>query len=254
MNPVPPWAEPVWRNFRRLAGSTATLGTVVFLALIQLGVTAAGWTASQPEPWEFWGLSMNGVLSGKIHQFVTYGLLHGSWFHFLANGVFVLAVGSRVEHMVGPATLIRASLAGVLAGALAHLGLSQGVLVGFSGAALAIWMLLIGLSPDARMPLFPASCLWLGWGVVLLSLLLSLCDPAGKFVWFHPLGIRLEKTCGQWLFQIGNACHFGGGLAGWILGLWILRPRVTLSTLRKQRAARESGDGKAGRRAARSRD
>jgi membrane associated rhomboid family serine protease len=45
---------------------------------------------------------------------------------------------------------------------------------------------------------------------------------------------------GSWIFEIGHACHLGGGLAGWLMGLWILRPRITLEELQKERARREA--------------
>jgi membrane associated rhomboid family serine protease len=46
---------------------------------------------------------------------------------------------------------------------------------------------------------------------------------------------------GHW-FRIGHACHFGGGLAGWIYGRWLLRPRVSLKQLERSRARRETRD------------
>jgi membrane associated rhomboid family serine protease len=46
------------------------------------------------------------------------------------------------------------------------------------------------------------------------------------------------------VFAMGHACHFGGGLAGWLYGRWLLRPRVTLERLRRDRKRREASEAK----------
>jgi hypothetical protein len=53
------------------------------------------------------------------------------------------------------------------------------------------------------------------------------------------LGRALQQAgCGDW-FRMGHACHLGGALAGWAQARWLLRRRVTLSDLQKQRHRRE---------------
>jgi hypothetical protein len=39
---------------------------------------------------------------------------------------------------------------------------------------------------------------------------------------------------------MGHACHFGGGMAGWLFGRWLLRPRISLERLRRDRERREA--------------
>jgi membrane associated rhomboid family serine protease len=46
---------------------------------------------------------------------------------------------------------------------------------------------------------------------------------------------------GTW-FDLGHACHFGGGVAGWLYGRWLLRPRVSLERLRRDRERHEAKD------------
>jgi membrane associated rhomboid family serine protease len=58
------------------------------------------------------------------------------------------------------------------------------------------------------------------------------------------LGEMLEGNGMASLFQIGHACHLGGGLAGWMLGRWILRPRITKKRLRRDRERQEAIDAK----------
>ena len=165
----------------------------------------------------------------------TYGLLHGSWWHAGLNAALLLALGSRIEHMAGAAAVWRALAAGILGGGVFHLLLGTGLLVGCSGACMALLLLLATLSPQSRMLPLPVSARSLGLGVMTAALLLALTNPV--------LGVPGWSTLGRMLgaawFQIGHACHFGGGMAGWLLGRWILRPRVSLASLRRDRARRE---------------
>lgn len=233
------------RNFQRLARSPVTWSLVLVLVAAHVVVLMIGWDLSAPltysdlPPWWRWAMSGHGMAKGQVWQLFTYAFLHGSWWHLGVNALFLLAVGSRIEHMTGGRILFWTSVAGVFAGGLAHLLLGHGMLVGFSGGAMALWMLLIGLSPQSRILPFPGPCLWLGWGVLLLSLALALCSPDGPVPVLHPAGEWLENHFGSVLFGIGHACHLGGGLAGWLVGAWILRPRVTLQSLQAQRARRE---------------
>jgi membrane associated rhomboid family serine protease len=232
--------ETSGRNWKRLKQSRVVWIAAGLLLLVHLATIQAGWNHANPEPWEIWGLSRPGFLSGRVWQIITYATIHGSWFHLTLNALFLLVVGSRIEHITGGRVVWITLLAGVFLGAAFHLALGHGILVGVSGGACALWMLLIGLSPDARMLPFPGPCIWLGWGVLAASFLLVLCDPSAGFGPFRELGDRFAIRFGSWIFEIGHACHLGGGLAGWLMGLWILRPRITLEALQKQRARREN--------------
>lgn len=75
---------------------------------------------------------------------------------------------------------------------------------------------------------------------MLAELLLALIDPALGVPGISYLGkILTEAGLGIW-FQMGHACHFGGGLVGWLVGRWILRPRITLERLRRDRVRAEA--------------
>lgn len=233
-------SETAGRNSRRLKDSRVVWIIAGVLLITHAATVIAGWNHSNPQPWEIWGLSREGFFSGSLWQVITHAVIHGSWFHVALNVLFLLVVGSRIEHITGGRMVWMTVLAGVLSGAASHLAIGQGILVGISGGAFALWMLLIGLSPDSRMLPFPGPCMWLGWGVLAATLVLTLCDPLGGFAPFRELGDRFAIRFGSWIFQIGHACHLGGGLAGWLMGLWILRPRITLETLQKRRARREN--------------
>jgi membrane associated rhomboid family serine protease len=147
--------------------------------------------------------------------------------------------------MAGCKILMKAVFLGVLGGALGHLALAPGgedapLLVGLSGGCMGLLLLLTTLSPQSRMMPLPVSGKSLGLGILVAELILALADPA--------LGVPVFSVLGQWLiaqemgswFQMSHACHFGGGMAGWILGRWLLRPRVSLKRLRRDRERREA--------------
>ena len=91
------------------------------------------------------------------------------------------------------------------------------------------------------MPL-PISGKSLGLGILAAELVLALMDPVSGVPGFSNLGkILVDHEMGSW-FQIGHACHFGGGIAGWMLGRWLLRPRITLKRLRRDRERREASE------------
>lgn len=193
---------------------------------------------------DFWfknlGLSRAGFLSGKIWQILSYGLLHGAWWHAGLNALFFLLIGSRIEHMTGRNALSGAAFAGVLGGGVGHLLLGTGLLVGLSGGCVGLLLLLTTLSPESRMFPLPVSARNLGRGILLAELMFALVNP--------DLGLPVASSLGRMLvehhmgscFQVGHACHLGGGLAGWLFGRWMLRPRVTLESLRRERARREA--------------
>ena len=207
-----------------------------------VGIQALVACSGGPDVLQTWyvnfGLSRDGFLSGKIWQILSYGMLHGTWWHAVFNGLFVLLIGSGIERMAGSWVMVRVTFAGVLGGGLCHLLLGTGLLVGLSGGGLALLLLVTTLSPQSRMWPLPVSGKSLGLGIMVAESLFVLIDPALGLPGFCVVGRMLvDHGMGAW-FQVGHACHVGGGLAGWLFGCWLLRPRVTLAELRRERARR----------------
>jgi membrane associated rhomboid family serine protease len=239
----------VRRNLSQLGQSPASWAWVAGILGIQVLMTAAGGPDGQSAwSWYQWlGLSREGVVSGKIWQLFTYGLLHGNWWHACLNALFLLLIGSRVENMAGFSVFMKATIFGILGGGLGHLVLAPGsagspLLVGMSGGCIGLLILLTTLSPQSRMMPIPLSGKSLGLGVLAAGLILALVNPS--------LGIPGLSMVGKWIvaqgmggwFSMGHACHFGGGIAGWLYGRWLLRPRVSLASLRRDRERREAKD------------
>lgn len=228
------------RNLEQLRSATASWVWSLVVLLIFAWIEVGGGVDRMHRWYEAFGLSKSSVLQGKVWQILTYGLLHGSWWHVVINAVFVLLIGSRIEHMAGKRTLNIVMVAGILGGSVSHLILGNGLLVGLSGGCLALMLMLTTLSPQSRMMPVPVSGKSLGMGILLAALLLALLDPSLNAPGFSILGERMVALgLGSW-FQMGHACHLGGGIAGWLCGRWLLRPRITLARLRRDRARREA--------------
>ena len=231
----------VARNLGQLRNSPVSWSWFGLVIGIHFLVESRGGTDFVSSWYENLGLSRDGFLSGRIWQVFSYGFLHGSWLHAGMNALFVLLIGSRIEYVAGRAVMIRVMLAGVLGGAAGHLVLGSGLLVGLSGGCLALLLLLTTLSPQSKMFPLPVSGRSLGLGILLAELILALIDPALGLPGLSLLGRNLADHGMDSWFRMGHACHFGGGIAGWAFGRWMLRPRITLDRLRRDRARREAG-------------
>lgn len=210
------------------------------ILVIQLTVYLAGGPEAVRIWFENFGLSRDGFLSGKFWQILSYGFLHGAWWHAGLNALFVVLLGSKVEHISGQAALNRILVGGIIGGGLLHLVLGSGLLVGLSGGGVALLLYLTTLSPQSRMFPLPVSGRSLGVGILLAEALLALVNPDTGFPGFREIGACMcAHGLGEW-FLLGHACHVGGGLAGIALARWVLRPRVTLARLRRERERREA--------------
>ena len=250
MKPLVARMNGVGRNFAQLGQARLPWLVALVLLSIQAWVESRGGYLAVPWWYETFGLTREDFLHGKLWQVATYAFLHGSWLHAMANVGCLLMLGTRIEHFLGSGTLLKILGIGVLGGAVGHLtlaagGENAGPLVGSSAACFSLLILITTLSPESRMWPLPVSARNLGLGLLLSFAALALMDPA--------LGVPGISGAGEWMsrqglsswWSIGHACHLGGGLAGWVYGRWLLRPRVTLDRLRRDRARREAG-GKLG--------
>jgi len=78
-----------------------------------------------------------------------------------------------------------------------------------------------------------------GLGLLAASGFLALADPALGLPGLSAIGRWFSaQGLGSW-WALSHGCHFGGGVAGWLYGRWLLRPRVTLAKLRRERERKE---------------
>lgn len=220
---------------------------VVILALMAVHFVVELFSApeSMSSIYQFLGLQWSTFKDGRLWQIWTYGFLHGGALHLGVNAAGVLMIGSRVEQIIGSRGFLRICLFGIVCGGAAHLVVAPGdagapILVGFSAAVMALLLLMTTLSPESRMWPIPLSGRALGLGLLIAEGLLALIDPALGLPLFARAGNWITENGGAQWFDIAHACHFGGGLAGWLYGRWILRNRVSIHSLRRARERREA--------------
>ncbi|MDX1679627.1 MAG: rhomboid family intramembrane serine protease [Akkermansiaceae bacterium] len=173
-------------------------------------------------------------------QLFTHALVHGNGIHLAMNALLLLGAATHLEWILGWRRLAGILAAGVLAGGLMHLAWSQSLLVGGSGAAFAVLLCLMTLSPESRwlMP-FPVSAKNLGRGLIVASAILLMIHPDKGIPGFSQLGEALAKAGLEQVFRTSHSCHLGGALAGWMIARWVMRQRVSLDRLQRDRAKRE---------------
>lgn len=208
-----------------------SLGGVLLLIECAIRIVASGSEAGVDWIYETFGLSRATLLSGCWWQLGTHGLIHGGVLHAALNATTLALAGSRVERIGGASAVAKLFVAGIFLGGVFHLLLPDGrersLLVGASGGVFALVLFLTTLSPQSRMWPVPVSAKNLGIGLLVASGVLALAAP-----W---LGDDPLRTA--------HACHFGGAVSGWLIARHVLRPRVTLAHLQKERARRESANG-----------
>lgn len=235
-------------SLSQLAHSRLPWWVISLLACIQTWIELGGGALQMSGWYEWLGLTRDGVLSGRVWQMVSYGLLHAGWPHLAVNAICVFLLGTKIEHIIGSAGLAKLLALGVIGGGAGHVLLSPGgdaapLLVGFSGAVMALLIWTTTVSPDSRMWPLPLSGRALGLGILSAEWFLAMANPSLKLPGFSRVGNWLVGHGMESWFTIGHACHFGGGMAGWLVARWWLRPRTTLKNLRRDRSRQEAGSG-----------
>ena len=193
------------------------------------------------------GLNLAEIQEGRIWQPLTYGLIHGNWSHLILNCGAILIFGSKLEQFISRRSFWLLTLYSILAGGLCFLtgeyfSNSTGLpltLIGSSAVCFSFLLFMTTLSPDSRfLPLFTSGRM-IGTAVIVSTFLLALMNPDLPTGPLADLGEQLPKLGFSNVFQISHACHFGGALVGLLYGKWLLRPRVTLESLKRARERKE---------------
>jgi rhomboid protease GluP len=143
------------------------------------------------------------VMEGEVYRLLSVAFLHGDLLHLAVNGYVLYRLGSFLEQIVGSWRFVVLLIASVLGGSLASLAASPDVVaVGASGG---LWGVLAGHAILAWRPqgLLPEAMLRGARQAAVTNLVLNV------FVSFMP--------------NIDWAAHFGGGIAGGLLMLFVLR-------------------------------
>ena len=241
------------RGFRQLRNAPATWQLIRMLIIIQ--ATPVIWDLVFPpgpgapdklsQAQALLGLTKSYFFAGDLWRPLTYALIHVNWPHLIANAAVIVLLGCKIEHITGARTLKLVAVTAALAGGLLFILLTPyailnaQTLVGSSAICFAFLVLLTTLSPESRfLPVF-ISGKSLGVGIILANLILALLNPDLPTGPLARFGGYLSEDLFPGIFRISHACHLGGSLAGYVAGKYLLRPRITIETLRRAREKRE---------------
>lgn len=192
------------------------------------------------------GLTASAFLSGSFWQPLSYAFIHANWLHLLANTACIILLGPKLEHIIPRRTFWLLTLFSIVAGGALFMLFSPPpmpqpqILVGSSAACFGFLILLTTLSPDSKfLPLFLGGRS-IGIAIILANLALTLLNPELPTGRLAGWGRQLEESGLDGLFQVSHACHLGGSLAGFLYGRFLLRPRVTMASLKRAREKREA--------------
>ena len=222
-------------------GLDVVTATCLLMLLMHGFIYLQGGVVNHEELYTQWlGLSVDGLLSGKVWQLVTYAFLHGSWFHLITNMLVIWLIGGRVLSTFNQKRVSVCLLLGTLAGALCFIGFellnkNHSFLVGASGAAFACFILMACISPNVKLIPIPVRAKNMAIGLLSASLLLALAHPGLGLPGFSSFYEMLAQAGLGSMFMISHSCHLGGGIAGIWLSRKIMGKMVSLEDLARTR-------------------
>ena len=159
--------------------------------------------------------SWDGLLTGHVWTLLTSAYSHVQLLHLAINMFVLWNFGVLIERQMGRQRFLLFYVVCSVVGSLAHcitsawlLGMPDRGALGASGAVCGVLMAFALEYPKARILLF---------GIVPVPALICVIGMAG----FDVLGV-INQSQGQG-FGIGHAAHLGGGIAGGLLWLGMMR-------------------------------
>lgn len=209
--------------------------------LMHLFVVLTGGVFAHEVIYNHWmGLKASSFFQGKIWQLVTYSFLHGNWLHLLTNLAMIWLIGGRLMTILSQKKVALCLLLGSVVGGLFFVGFDLltdkgALLVGASGSALALFILMACLSPSAKMFPIPIQAKNMAVGVLAASLILCLVHPGLNLPILRDVGIKLYQVGMVSIFQVAHACHLGGGLIGFWISRRIMGRMISLDDIKRSR-------------------
>lgn len=206
------------RPYMRSVGPNSGMSPLFWLIGVLVGVfvvqnIAGVWFKSGAVS-EWFGLSADGLASGRIWTLFTYGFLHdpGNVWHLLLNSLGLFFLGRLVLPELGALRFLLLYLGSTIAGGLCWLGINfarNSILLGASSAVLGMLVYFACMRPNERMT-------FLLFFVLPVSIL-------PKFLAIIVAGLELfgllfgELPRGGFATPIAHSAHLGGMLAALIL-------------------------------------
>ena len=215
---------------------------VCFVMLLVHGFVAiqGGVIAHEVLYTQWLGLSVDGLMNGKVWQLITYAFLHGSWLHLISNLLVIWLIGGRVSAIFSQKIVVACLLSGISLGGLCFIAFkllspNDVFLVGASGAAFSCFILMACISPNVKLIPIPVQAKNMAIGLMGGSLLLALTNPNLGLPGLSSFYDMLAQAGLGSIFMISHSCHLGGGLAGIWLSRKIMGKMVSLEDLARTR-------------------
>lgn len=222
-------------------GVDVLTGACLLMILMHVFIVLTGGIYAHQSIYEKWmGLKASSIIEGKVWQLVSYSFLHGNWFHLLTNVVMIWLIGGRLMAILSQKKVALCLLLGSVVGGLFFVGFDlwsgQGLLlVGSSGAAFALFILMACLSPNEKLLFIPVRARNMAIGILMASLMLSLAQPGINLPFFSSISQWLEQVGLSGFFIVAHSCHLGGGLAGLWISSRVMGKMISLHDLQKSR-------------------
>lgn len=172
---------------------------------------------------EFFGLSVSGMMEGRLWQLLTYQFLHGGPFHLLVNMLMFYVLGNEVERAIGTRHFTILYLLSGILGGLGWVLLTypyEGVCVGASAAIFGVLSAFAVLYPQREITLLVFLILPITLKAWVLALLLG--------------GVQLIFTISPGAGGIAYSAHLAGAVAGLFYTVVLFRPDWFRHTARRQ--------------------
>jgi len=165
----------------------------------------------------FFGLSVSGIMLGRLWQPLTYMFLHANPMHLLFNMFSLFMFGPELERVAGARRFLTIYFLSGILGGVAWLAITYpnaGLCVGASGGIFGLLAAFAVLFPDSSMMIFPFPVA-IKTRVFVAGLafiqLLYLVSPGGG--------------------NVAYAAHLAGAIAGFGYTMWAFRPGVASAWL-----------------------
>jgi membrane associated rhomboid family serine protease len=193
-----------WRHFPHLTAATVAL-CVLFFAV------ASGDDARAMRLYHLLSNRAEAVANGEVWRLFTYALLHDrrNATHLIVNMLSLYSMGAFLEPLLGRRRLGLLLVVSAIAGGIASALFINAESVGASGAVWGLLGATLGLL-QARGRVFPA--------LIARSL-------RQRLIVLLAINVAIS-----FLPHIDRYCHFGGGAAGYLLGLWFARRTARVTT------------------------
>ena len=171
---------------------------------------------------DWFNLSAENLMNGKVWTLFSYGFFHGTLMHLLVNTLFLFLIGRLLETAIGTQKLLLLFIASVISGGIIWAALhfnSNSSLVGASAGVVGMLIFFCLLNPNEPITLllfflFPVTLKrkWIAFVTVGID----------GILFINELQVILNKAPLEHQ-SVAHSAHLGGALGGYLFFKWLYR-------------------------------